>query len=262
MVCRVPLYLHATVESLWLTTLRRVLSSEAHVPSVKWKNLFLLPVSLRCLPSWLVWFHLWLIVREEWISILGYGTLFFSPSNSAQHPPSLAEPVIITGPKVTVKHLSDVVDVQSRHSFFCARGNSVRGPGCDTPHSVDWSDFHSTHFDQKGWLTKVFLLILIEPLFQSGLKVSRCCLLLTGKALPHQMKCNLSRFNSNSCSAGQCTGSHRTPVFIFHMIPLVLIFGKWLWCRFSGDPFYCCTVKKAWSALQHKPWWTGWKKEF
>lgn len=193
MVCGVPLYLHATVESLWLTTLRRVLSSEAHVPSVKWKNLFLLPVSPRCLPSWLVWFHLWLIVREEWISILGYGTLFFSPSNSAQHPPSLAA-------GWTCNHNWAEGDAETlvwrcwcaiAAHFFCVRGNSVRGPGCDTPHSVDWSDFHSTHFDQKGWLTKVFPLILIEPLFQSGLKVSRCCLLLTGKALPHQMKCNL-----------------------------------------------------------------------
>lgn len=121
-VCRVPLYLYATVESLWLTTFRRVLSSEAHVPSVKWKNLFLLPVSSRCLPSWLVWFHLWLIVREEWISILGYGTLFFPPSLRNTHLHSLPdEPVIVTGPKVTVKHLSDVVDVQSWHFFLCQR---------------------------------------------------------------------------------------------------------------------------------------------
>lgn len=120
MVCRVPLYLYATVESLWLTTFRCVLSSEAHAPLVKWKNLFLLPVSLHCLPSWLVWFHLWLIVREEWISFWDTGPFFFPPPSLRDtHLHSLPdEPVIVTGPKVTVKHLSDIVDVQSWHFFF------------------------------------------------------------------------------------------------------------------------------------------------
>lgn len=71
--------------------------------------------------------------------LFGIRDPFFSPPslrNTHLHS-LLDEPVIVTGPKVTVKHLSDVVDVQSLHFFFCARGNPVRGPGCDTPHSVD-----------------------------------------------------------------------------------------------------------------------------
>lgn len=65
-------------------------------------------------------------------------------SQPAEHPPSfIAWPTCnLNWAEATVKHLSDVDVAQPSHSVLFAYSHSIRGPGCDTPDYVDWSDLY------------------------------------------------------------------------------------------------------------------------